>query len=242
MVFLAGFVDSIAGGGGLITLPAYLAHGLSPALLLGTNKLSSSMGTSVAAVRLIKEARFGADFLFVLTVLAAGGSFLGAKAISLVPPELIRYLLIVLLPPVAIFLGARKRFGLADTSHVHSENSLLKRSGTLSFFVSCYDGMLGPGTGTFLAVGFAKLCGYDLLRSTALAKLLNLVSNLAALAAFLWLGRVDIRLGLAMGIAGMAGNYAGSHMALKKGAWVIRPMLFSVSAALLVKLAWDMLR
>ncbi|MDA8243752.1 MAG: TSUP family transporter [Elusimicrobia bacterium] len=242
LVFLAGFVDSIAGGGGLITLPAYLAHGLSPALLLGTNKLSSSMGTSVAAARLLGEARFGADFLFILVLLAAGGSFIGARAISLVPPEAIRYLLIVLLPPVAIFLGARKKFGLADTSRVHSENALLKRSGALSFFVSCYDGLLGPGTGTFLAVGFARLCGFDLLRSTALAKLLNLVSNLAALAAFLWLGRVDVRLGLAMGLAGMAGNYAGAHVALKKGAWVIRPMLFSVSAALLVKIAWDMLK
>jgi uncharacterized membrane protein YfcA len=242
LVFLAGFVDAIAGGGGLITLPAYLAHGLSPAMLLGTNKLSSSMGTCVAAARLLKEARFGLDFLFILVVLAAGGSFLGAKAISMVPPEAIRSLLIITLPPVAIFLGARKAFGLADTSRAHSEATLLRRSGSLSFFVSFYDGLLGPGTGTFLAVGFARLCGYDLLRSTALAKLLNLVSNLAALATFLYLGMVDIKLGLAMGVAGMAGNYAGSHIALKKGAWVIRPMLFTVSAALLVKIAWDMLR
>ncbi len=242
LVFLAGFVDAIAGGGGLITLPAYLAHGLSPALLLGTNKLSSAMGTAVAAAKLLKEARFGLDFLFILVVLAAGGSFLGARLISLVPPEAIRYLLIILLPPVALFLGARKKFGLADTSRVHSEAALLRRAGGLSVSVSFYDGLLGPGTGTFLAVGFAKLCGYDLLRATALAKLLNLVSNLAALATFLYLGAVDIKLGLAMGLAGMAGNYAGSHMALRKGAWIIRPMLFSVSAALLLKIAWDMLR
>lgn len=242
LVFLAGFVDAIAGGGGLITLPAYLAHGLSPALLLGTNKLSSSMGTAVAAVKMLREARFGLDFLFILVLLAAGGSFLGARLISLVPPETIRYLLIVLLPPVAIFLGARKSFGLADTSARHSENALLRRAGSLSFGVSFYDGLLGPGTGTFLAVGFAKLCGYDLLRATALAKLLNLVSNLAALATFLWLGMVDVKLGLAMGLAGMAGNYAGSRMALKRGAWIIRPMLFTVSAALLAKVAWDLLR
>lgn len=242
LVFLAGFVDSIAGGGGLITLPAYLAHGLSPSLLLGTNKLSSCMGTSVAAAKFLRETRFGADFLFILVVLAAGGSFLGAKAISMVPPETIRLLLLVLLPPVAVFLGARKSFGLADTSARHSENALLRRSGSISFGVSFYDGMLGPGTGTFLAVGFARLCGFDLLRSTALAKLLNLVSNAAALAAFLWFGKVNVKLGLAMGVAGMAGNYAGSHVALRKGAWVIRPMLFAVSASLLAKIAWDMLR
>ncbi len=242
LVFLAGFVDSIAGGGGLITLPAYLAHGLSPSLLLGTNKLSSSMGTAVAALKFLREIRFRSDLLFILVVLAAAGSLLGAKAISLVPPETIRLLLLVLLPPVAIFLGAKKSFGLADTSAAHSENALLRRSGGLSFGISFYDGLLGPGTGTFLAVGFARLCGFDLLRATALAKLLNLVSNVSALAAFLWLGMVDVRLGLAMGLAGMAGNYAGSHFALKKGAWVIRPMLFTVSAALLAKIAWDLLR
>jgi uncharacterized membrane protein YfcA len=241
LVFLAGFVDAIAGGGGLITLPAYLAHGLSPLLLLGTNKLSSSMGTAVAAARFLKETRSDAYFLCVIAVLAAGGAFLGARAISLVPPEFIRYLLIVLLPPVAILLAARHSFGLQDTSSRLPEGSLLARSGGIALATSFYDGMLGPGTGTFMALALARFCGYDLLRATALAKFLNLVSNLAALAAFLWLGRVDLRLGLAMGIAGMAGNYAGSHVALKRGAWVIRPMLFTVSAALLGKVVWNMM-
>lgn len=242
LVALAGFVDAIAGGGGLITLPAYLAYGVNPLYLLGTNKLSSAMGTTVAAARFLKETRTRADLLFILIFLAAAGALLGAGAISLVPPEAIRYLLIVLLPPVAIFLAAKKSFGLADTSARFNENALLARSGTISFFVSFYDGLLGPGTGTFLAVAFARVCGFDLLRATALAKLLNLVSNLAALGAFLYLGRVHLGLGLAMGLAGMAGNYAGSHLALKKGAWVIRPMLFTVSAALLLKIVWNMLR
>jgi uncharacterized membrane protein YfcA len=242
LVFLAGFVDSIAGGGGLITLPAYLAHGLPPLLLLGTNKLSSSMGTGVAAARFLKETRSGAGFLFVIAALAAGVAFLGARAISLVPPEFLRYLLIILLPAVAVFLAARHNFGLQDTSSRLSESSLLARSGGIALGVSFYDGLLGPGTGTFLALAFARFCGCDLLRATALAKFLNLVSNLAALGTFIWLGRVDLKLGLAMGLAGMAGNYAGSHVALRKGAWVIRPMLFTVSAALLAKIVWDMLR
>ena len=242
LVFLAGFVDAIAGGGGLITLPAYLAHGLSPSLLLGTNKLSSSMGTLVAAAKLLKEMRFKTDFLFILVFMAAAGSFLGARAISLVSPEMLRYLLIVTLPPIAIFLLWRRRFGLADTSGQHSPNTLLARSSGISLAISVYDGMLGPGTGTFLALLLTHLCGFDLLRATALAKLLNLTSNLAALAAFLSLGRVNIALGLAMGVAGMAGNYAGSRLALKKGVWIIRPMLALICASLLAKIAWDMLR
>ena len=242
LVFLAGFVDAIAGGGGLITLPAYLAYGLNPALLLGTNKLSSSMGTAVAAARFFKETRLRADLLFILVFLGGLGAGLGALAISAVPPDLVRWLLLVLLPPVAIFLAARKSFGFSDTSAMRSEGALLARSGGIALGVSFYDGLLGPGTGTFLALALTRFCGYDLLRAPALAKLLNLVSNLAALGAFLWLGRVDLRLGLAMGLAGMAGNYAGSHVALKRGAWVIRPMLFTVSAALLAKVAWDMFR
>ncbi|OGR94349.1 MAG: hypothetical protein A2016_04780 [Elusimicrobia bacterium GWF2_62_30] len=241
-VFVAGFVDSIAGGGGLITLPAYLAFGVPPALVLGTNKLSSSMGTLVAAAKFLKETRFKADFLFILIFVAAVGAFLGARAISLVSPEMIRYLLIATLPPIAIFLLWRRRFGLVDTSRQHSPNALLARSSGISFSVSFYDGLLGPGTGTFLALAYTRLCGFDLLRSTALAKLLNLTSNVAALAAFLYLGRVNVELGLAMGLAGMAGNYAGSHLALKKGAWVIRPMLAVICASLLLKVAWDLLK
>jgi hypothetical protein len=102
--------------------------------------------------------------------------------------------------------------------------------------------MLGPGTGTFLAVALTRFCGYDLLKATALSKLLNLTSNIAALATFLALGTVNIKLGLGMGVVGMAGNYLGSHIALKKGAWIIRPMLFVVANALLIKIVWDMLK
>jgi uncharacterized membrane protein YfcA len=241
-VFLAGIVDSMAGGGGLITLPAYVQFGLPLNLLLGTNKLSSSLGTTVAAFKFLRELDFKKEFLFVLVFFAALGSFLGAKAISMVPPDLLRYLLVVTLPPVAFFIISRHRFGLADHSNELGENALLRRGGVISSVISFYDGMLGPGTGTFLAVALTRFCGYDLLKATALSKLLNLTSNVAALATFLALGMVDIKLGLVMGAAGMAGNYLGSHIALKKGAWIIRPMLFIVANALLIKIVWDMLK
>ena len=242
LVFLAGFIDSMAGGGGLITLPAYLHYGLRPDLLLGTNKLSSSMGTLVAAFRFLKDSSFGKSFLFILVFLAAAGSALGARAITLVPPEAVKYLLIAALPPVAVFLAARHNFGLSDSSSSLGENRLLARAGAIAFFVSFYDGMLGPGTGTFLAAAFARFCRYDLLSATRLSKLINLASNAAALVTFLALGKVDIRLGLAMGVSGMAGNYIGSHLALKKGVWVIRPALLLISGSLLAKIVFDMLQ
>lgn len=241
-VFLAGLVDSMAGGGGLITLPAYLQFGVPLDRLLGTNKLSSSVGTSVAVFKFLKELRFEKFFLFTLAVLAALGSCLGARFISLLPPQFIRYLLIVGLPPVAFFIIARHRFGLSDQSALLPEKTLLARASAIAFFISFYDGLLGPGTGTFLAVALTRFCGYDLLKATALSKFLNLISNIAALLTFLLLGLVDIKLGLAMGVVGMAGNWLGSHLALKKGVWLIRPMLFIVANALLAKIIWDMLK
>ncbi len=242
LVFLAGLVDSMAGGGGLITLPAYIQFGLPLNLLLGTNKLSSSLGTAVAVFKFLRELDFKKEFLFVLIFSAALGSFLGAKAISMVPPAMLRYLLVVTLPPVAFFIISRHRFGLADHSGELGEKALLKRGGSIAAGISFYDGMLGPGTGTFLAVALTRFCGYDLLKATALSKLLNLTSNAAALATFLALGTVDIKLGLCMGVTGMAGNYLGSRIALKNGAWIIRPMLFIVANALLIKIVWDMLK
>lgn len=241
-VFLAGLVDSMAGGGGLITLPAYLHFGVPLDRLLGTNKLSSSIGTSVAAFKFLAELKFEKAFLFTLVVLAALGSFLGARFISMLPPQFIRYLLIVGLPPVAFFVIARHRFGLADQSAQLPEKALLLRASLIAFCISFYDGLLGPGTGTFLAVAFTRFCGYDLLKATALSKLINLTSNIAALLAFLMLGAVDVRLGLAMGAVGMAGNWLGSHLALKKGVWLIKPMLFIVANTLLAKIIWDMLK
>lgn len=242
LVFLAGLVDSMAGGGGLITLPAYLHFGVPLDRLLGTNKLSSSIGTSVAAFKFLAELKFGKAFLFTLAVFAALGAFLGARFISMLPPQFIRYLLIIGLPPVAFFVIARHRFGLSDRSAQLPENTLLIRASAIAFCISFYDGLLGPGTGTFLAVAFARFCGYDLLKATALSKLMNLTSNIAALLAFLMLEAVDLRLGLAMGLVGMAGNWLGSHLALKKGVWLIKPMLFIVANMLLAKIIWDMVR
>ncbi|KAF0125740.1 MAG: putative permease [Elusimicrobia bacterium] len=242
LVALAGFIDSMAGGGGLITLPAYLSAGLPLNLLLGTNKLSSSMGTLVAAARFLRSAAFPPLYLFFVIALAAVSSAAGAALISAVPPETVRYLLIIFLPPAALFLVARKDFGLRDTSAHKSPERIWFGSGLISSVISFYDGLLGPGTGTFLALSFARVCGYDLLRATALSKLLNLTSNVFSLAAFLYLARVDIKLGLVMGLFGMAGNWLGAHVALKRGAWIIRPMLIIVSFGLLAKVAWDMLR
>ncbi|MBI4656461.1 MAG: TSUP family transporter [Elusimicrobia bacterium] len=241
-VFLAGFVDSIAGGGGLITLPAYIHYGLKLDFLLGTNKMSSTLGTSVAAVKYLRELRFKSGYLVPVVITAAMGSVLGAKLISVLPPITVKYLLIAVIPPTAFLLVSRKDWGLRDMSSAYPEKVLILRSLLISFSISFYDGMLGPGTGTFFAIALAGFCKYDILRATALSKLLNLTSNVSALVAFLILGKVNLLLGISMGFIGMAGNYAGAHLALKKGVWIIKPLLFIVSNGLLAKIIWDMLK
>ncbi|GAB4031780.1 MAG: TSUP family transporter [Elusimicrobiota bacterium] len=241
-VFTAGFIDALAGGGGLITFPAYLHYGLKTELLLGTNKLSSFFGTLIAVIKFFSEIKFRLKDLAFVFILASGGSFLGALLISSIPAFFLKYFLILALPAISIFILSRGEFGLSDFSSFLPSAILKTRLAIIAFSISFYDGLLGPGTGTLFAFAYSKFCGYDLLTATALSKFSNLISNLAALATFLALGRVDIKLGLAMGAVSAAGNFLGSRAALKKGAGFIRPVLFLVSNALLAKIVYDMVK
>ena len=240
LVFFAGFVDSLAGGGGLITVPAYLAVGLPPHLVLGTNKLGSSIGTVVSAVRFHARLKFPLGAFAPSVALSLLGAALGARLALLIDPSIIRYLLLAALPPVAWSVWSRHDWGAEDRSA--EVPGLALRTAAVSFPIGVYDGFFGPGTGTFFALAFTRFCGYDLLGSTARAKLLNLASNLAALAMFLKGGAVHIPLGLLMGGLSIGGHWAGSHWGLKHGAGVIRPMVILVCSGLFAKLLWDISR
>ena len=240
-VFLAGVVDALAGGGGLITLPAYLAAGLNPALVLGTNKLASCLGTVVATVRYHRALKFSVkDFLPVLAA-AALGAWLGARLAVLVDPKWLRPLLLAALPLVSWLLWSRRDFGDADVSHRHSPAERRSRGMLVAAPIGAYDGFFGPGAGTFYALGFVRACGYDLLGATARAKALNLLSNVAALATFVVARRVDWRVGLPMAGLSVAGNWVGAHLGVRSGAAVIRPVVLLVCAGLFAKLLFDSL-
>lgn len=239
LVFFAGVVDALAGGGGLITLPAYLAAGLSPALVLGTGKLASSLGTLAASANYQRRARHPLKAMLPSLAAAFVGAFLGAKLALLMNPAWIKPLVLAALPVVCFFVYSHHSFGQGDRSGDLSRTQLMERSASIAFPIGCYDGFFGPGTGTFYALALSRWCRYDLLGATARAKFLNLATNIAALAAFLLAGRVHLALGLAMGAVSIGGNYAGSHWGLKKGAAVIRPAVLLVCAGLFLKLLWD---
>jgi uncharacterized membrane protein YfcA len=241
-VFFAGVVDALAGGGGLITLPAYMAVGLNPALILGTNKLVSSIGTVVSTVRYQRALKF--SFASFLPVIAASvvGSWLGARAALLVDPSWIRPLLLAALPIVAWLVWSHKDFGAIDESGRLSAAERTRRGVLAAVPIGAYDGFFGPGTGTFFALAFSRWGKHDLLGATARAKILNLVSNLAALGTFLWAGRVDWRVGLPMSLLSIAGHWVGSHLGVRRGARIIRPAVVLVCAGLFAKILFDALR
>jgi len=239
LVFLAGFIDSLAGGGGLVTLPAYLALGLPPKFLLGTNKLSSMTGTAVACLKYNAHIKIRSGNIAVYIGCTLAGSAVGAFAATLLDPGFVRYILIFGLPPVALFVLRSRDFGSAKTLDIAGRTRIL-RICAISCAVGFYDGFFGPGTGTFLAICFTRFAGMELIEATVLSKYINLASNVAALLCFLFAGRVDIWLGLLMGVCGIGGNWLGAHAGIKKGGAIIRPMLAAVCAGLLVKVVWDL--
>lgn len=241
-VFFAGVVDALAGGGGLVTLPAYLAVGLDPALVLGTNKLTSCLGTIVSTARYHRALKFSIkDFLPVIAA-STIGSWLGARGAILVDPSWIRPMLLMALPVVAWLVWSKKDFGAVDDSHRLSAAERTRRGVIVAAPIGAYDGFFGPGTGTFFAIAFARWGRHDLLGATARAKILNLVSNVGALGAFIWAGRLDWKIGLSMSLLSVTGHWVGSHLGVKKGAALIRPVVALVCAGLFAKVLFDAVR
>lgn len=241
MSFAAGFIDSIAGGGGLISLPAYISIGVPPHYALGTNKLSSTCGTSFATFRFFRHGSIDPRVALFSAVGALIGSPLGARLALIVDEGIIKILLIVLLPVVAFFVLFKKNFGIEDSSARLSGIRIAVLSAAIGFGIGMYDGFFGPGTGTFLILAFTGLLGLSLVRASGNAKVVNLSSNVGALVTFLLSGRVFIVLGLIAAVFNVAGNWIGSGLAIKRGAKVIRPVFVVSISLLLAKILWDML-
>jgi uncharacterized membrane protein YfcA len=243
LLFIAGFVDAIGGGGGLISLPAYLLCGLDPHLVIGTNKLSSSMGTLVATV---KYARTGYMMwslcgLCVLTALA--GSSLGSRLSLLASPEFLMVFMLVALPVIAFYVIRKKDFGSCESGQgmVYSWRKTAIISMAVAFFVGIYDGFYGPGTGTFLMLLLTGAAKLDVFKAAGVTKVINLTTNVTALAVFLANGTVLIGLGLAGGAFNIAGNYLGARMFSQKGASIVRPVILVVIAVFAVRLVLQLL-
>lgn len=241
LTFFAGLVDAMAGGGGLISVPAYLAAGLPPQLALGTNKLSSAAGTTLATWRYLRHRYIDLKTALLSAVFAIVGSHLGARSVLLVDADLFRWALVILLPLVAILTLLNKDRGLRDLSHTFTGPRRFVGLVLTSTLLGFYDGIFGPGTGTFLIIFFMWFLRYDLVKANGNTKLVNLATNLSALFTFIAADQVAFRLGGAAALSSIAGNLLGSQLVVRRGNHYIKPMLLFALALLLGKIVMDLL-
>lgn len=234
-VFVAGVIDSIAGGGGLITVPAYLLAGLPPHLALGTNKLVSSVGTATAVFNYARRGRISPRVVAAGLLFSLGGSALGTRLVLQLDAAVVGRVIVALMPLAlaAVLLPRRTVRRGADLTR----RELLTRTPPICLGVGFYDGFFGPGTGSFLALGLHAGLRLDLVEATGNAKAFNLLSNLGALVTFALGGQVLLAVGLPLMAVNIAGNYLGSRLALWRGAGFIRVFLAVVLAAVFVVLA-----
>ena len=234
--FVAGFVDAIAGGGGLIGIPVLLLAGASPLQALATNKLQGSFGSGAAALIYARagQVRIGRQRRPAALALVFGA--MGAVAARLVPVEALRIAMPVALIAVAGFFALKP--GLGDRQSIPRMRPPVFEA-TLVPLIAFYDGIFGPGTGSFLMLALVMLAGQGLLQATAQTKVLNFASNLGALAVLAMSGQVWWATGIAMGLAQMAGAWFGARMALRKGARLIKPLIVSMSCAMALRLLWQ---
>ncbi|MCQ8895648.1 TSUP family transporter [Limnobacter humi] len=238
--FGAGLIDAMVGGGGLIQVPALfgLLPGQGHATLLGTNKISSVVGTSFAAYRYSKAIQVPWNAVLPATVMALFGAYAGAYVVTQISTEVLRLLLPVLLVAVALYTFVRKDLGSVHAPKYTREHERLFGA-LLGLAIGFYDGFFGPGTGSFLMVAFVVFFGFDFLAATAGAKMVNVACNLASLAWFAPSGHVLVGLGLVMAVFNLAGARVGAGLAIRKGAGFVRKALLLVVCLLIIKTGHD---
>lgn len=238
-VFCASFMDAIGGGGGIISVPCYLLAGFPVHLALGTNKLSSCIGTVASTVRYVKNGCV--DWLLAVpsVILALLGAHLGTRLQLIVDEKYLKLLLLVVLPIIAIIIFKKKSL----PEERESINEWLRRAivWSASLIIGSYDGFYGPGTGTFLLLTFCYLAKIDVRTASGNVKLVNLASNLGALVTSLMAGKVLVPVGLLAAGFSVAGQYIGSGLALKNGSKIVRPVILIVLLLLAGKIVLELL-
>lgn len=238
--FSAGLVDAVVGGGGLIQIPAIFSvfTTTAPATLLGTNKLASVFGTSAAAVNYARRVRIAWSTAAPASMAALVFAFVGAYTVTRIPPDFLRSLLPLVLIAVAVYTFKRKDLG---SIHAPLFAGLQEKAWAIGIgaLIGFYDGFFGPGTGSFLVFLFVRFFGFDFLSASAVAKVVNVACNIAALAWFGWSGHLIWQLGLTMAVCNVCGSLVGTKLALKHGSGFVRRLFLVVVSILIVKTSYD---
>jgi uncharacterized membrane protein YfcA len=231
--FIATFIDSIVGGGGLISLPALLALNIPPQMALGTNKLASSVGAAVSAGTFWKAGKVDRALVIKLAPLSLTASVMGAWTVSHMPPVMLQPLILLFLCAVTVSVIRRHEWGAVSTYRKEKKGKLVFMA-LMAFLIAFGDGFMGPGTGTFLLFCFLS-AGFDFVTAAGNSRVLNLISNAGALATFLIHGNVLFLYGLIMAAGMAAGGYFGSRTAISRGNAFVRILFIGITTILLLK-------
>lgn len=241
-VFLAGFVDSIAGGGGLISLPAYFFIGLPAHNAIATNKFSAACGTTFSAVTFYKHKALDLKIAVISAITSFIASYAGSSVALLINEKALHLIFIIILPVVALFLMTKKDLGTTGINKLETPTvKQIVLCLLIGFCIGFYDGLIGPGTGTFAIIAFTSILGYDLITASGNAKILNLASNYASVIRFWIDGKILFHIAIPAALLGIAGNYLGSKLAIRKGAPVIKIIMIGVLVLLFGKMLFEFL-
>ncbi|RCU49403.1 hypothetical protein DU002_10770 [Corallincola holothuriorum] len=236
---LAGFVDAIAGGGGLLTVPALMSAGLPPHIVLGTNKLAATFGSFAASLTYYRKRLFQPMFWVYSICCTAVGAIIGTVVVDLISADWLERILPLVIIFIALYTLFQRTPPLYQNRLPKRSSRLVKAQSAQGVVLGFYDGFAGPGTGAFWMVSNMAIYKMDILRSSGVAKAMNFVSNACSLAAFIWLSHVNWGIGLAMGICIMLGSFIGAHTAIRFGASFIKPVFITVVVLMALKLAYQ---
>ena len=240
LVFLAGFIDSIAGGGGLISLPAYYMAGLPPHYALGTNKLSSSIGLVFSTGTYLREGYVYKPLIPISVAGALIGSWLGARSILLLDEVFLRWLMVIAIPVLALVIIFKRDLLSPETREFNKTKEQIIAA-LVALIIGWYDGFFGPGAGTFLMLAFVGILKLDAVTACGNTKIVNFCSNIAALAVFITAGTVNYALALPGAFFAVLGNILGARLTVKNGARLIKPVMLVVVIILMITIVRDLL-
>ncbi len=238
--FLAGFIDAIVGGGGLIQTPMglILLPNLPVASVIGSLKIPSFSGTFFAAIQYLKKVEMNWKLLIIMMTLAVPSAFLGSTLLTYVSNDFMKPLLLVVLSLLVVYTYAKKNFG-QHTDKSHSTKQQILYAVLISFFIGFYDGFIGPGTGSFLVLAFITLLGFDFLQASANAKMVNLATNFGSICLFAIKGKIIWMVAIPMAICNAVGGFVGAKLAISKGNNFIRIFFLIVVIGTLIRFAYD---
>jgi uncharacterized membrane protein YfcA len=240
--FTAGFIDAVVGGGGLIQIPFLLINfpKMPLPILFGTNKIAALSGTSIAAYKYSTKITFNYKLLITIAVSSFIASFLGAKIVSHVDSNILKPIILIVLIGIAIYTFLKKNLGSIESKELPLQKQLLYGS-LIGLIVGFYDGFFGPGTGSFFVLGFVVILGFEFVKASAYAKIINCVTNISALIVFVKQGNYILPLALLLAVFNIAGSIIGSSLALKKGNEFVRIIFLIIVSIMILKYGYDVL-